>query len=169
MCYRWSQTRSTSCTNLIFPVTSIKVCPLPIQNSMHFWWIEIKDIPKYKLYDNIGDFLKTTFWYHNYDTKRNPWVMLYSHYPISDSCSYYYTLPFILQLCHKPFGILQRVTKGQVMMYCKNFMTSTLLNIGPKVFSESGYRTRTFLLPHLLFFENNQNPFSWNLRVDILC
>ena len=70
-----------------------------------------------------------------------------------------YTLPFILQLCHKPFGILQRVTKGQVMIYCKNFMTSTLLNIGPKVFSKSGYRTRNFLLPPLIFLRTIKIPF----------
>ena len=58
-----------------------------------------------------------------------------------------YTLPFTLQLCYKPLGILQRVTKShisikvhinQVMMYYKNFITSTLLDIGPEAFSERG-------------------------------
>ena len=52
-----------------------------------------------------------------------------------------YTLPFTLQPCYRPLGILQRVTKSQnvtcqVMTYCKNFTTLTLLDIGPQVFSK---------------------------------
>ena len=40
-----------------------------------------------------------------------------------------YTLPFTFQLCYKPLGILQRVTRVkrfiyQVMIYYKNFITS---------------------------------------------
>ena len=88
--------------------TFIKVCPIPIQNKMHCWWNEIKKSPKYKLNDNIGDLLKTAFSYHRNDTKRNPWVMLCSHCPIN-----VYALPFTLQLCYKPLGILQTVTKSQ--------------------------------------------------------
>ena len=132
MCYKWSQTRSTSYTNLIFPVTFIKVCPMPIQNTMHCWWIEIKDIPKYKLYDNIGDLSKTTFWYHSYDTKRNLWVMLCSHCPINDSFMLFthYCLPcsYVTSLLTYCRGWL-RVKRFiyQVTMYCKNFITSTLL------------------------------------------
>ena len=49
VCYKWSQITSISCTNLISLLTSIKVCPIPIQNNMHCWWIEIKENPKYKL------------------------------------------------------------------------------------------------------------------------
>ena len=85
VCYKWSQTRSISCTNLISLLTSIKVWPISIQNNRHCWWIEIKESPKYKLYENIGDLSETTFWYHSNDTKRNLWVMLCSHCPISDS------------------------------------------------------------------------------------
>ena len=85
VCYKWWQTRFTSCTNLVFLLTSIKVYPMPIQNNMHCWWIEIKGSPKYKLHDNIKDLSKTNFWYHSNDTKRNPWVMLCSHCSISDS------------------------------------------------------------------------------------
>ena len=66
-------------------ITFIKVCPIPIQNNMRCWWIEVKKSPKYKLNYNIGDLLKTTFWYHSNNTKRNPWVMLCSHCPINDS------------------------------------------------------------------------------------
>ena len=52
-----------------------------------------------------------------------------------------YTLPFTSQLCYKPLVILQRITKSQkvhnqVMMYYKNFITSTLLDIGPETFSK---------------------------------
>ena len=55
-----------------------------------------------------------------------------------------YTLPFTLQLCYKPLGILQRVTKSQKVHISshdrlKNIITSTLLNIGPRVF-QSGDR-----------------------------
>ena len=97
--YKWLQTRSTSCTNLIFPLSNLyQSVPIRIQNNMHSWWIEIKKSSKYKLNDKIGDLSKTTFWYHSNDTKRNPWVMLCSHCPINDS-SGLYTLPFTLQLC----------------------------------------------------------------------
>ena len=55
VCYNWSRTGSISHTNLIFPVTSIKMC------AQYCWWIEIKKSPKYKLYDNIGDVQKQPF------------------------------------------------------------------------------------------------------------
>ena len=50
-----------------------------------------------------------------------------------------YTLPFTLQLCYKPLGILQRVTKSQKVHISshdglQNTITSTLLNIGPRLF-----------------------------------
>ena len=86
MLYKWSQTRCTSCNNLIFPLHNFyESVPIPIQNNMHCWWIEIKKSPKYKLNDNIGDFSKTTFCYHSNDTNRNLWVMMCSHCPINDS------------------------------------------------------------------------------------
>ena len=84
--YKWTQTRSTSCINLIFPLNNFyQSVPIQIQNNMHCWWIEIKKISKYKLNDNIGDLSKTTFWYRSNDTKINPWVMLCSHCSINDS------------------------------------------------------------------------------------
>ena len=70
-----------------------------------------------------------------------------------------YTLPFTLQLSYKPLGILQRITKSHVMMYCKNFTTSTLLDIGVKVFSEWGYRNKNFLFPPLIFLKTIKAPF----------
>ena len=55
-----------------------------------------------------------------------------------------YTLPFTLQLCYKPLGILQRVTKSQkvhilshdVLQKLHNTNMLALLDIGPEVFSE---------------------------------
>ena len=49
-----------------------------------------------------------------------------------------YTLQFTLQLCYKPPGILQRVTKSQKVHISShdelgNFITSTLHTIGPRV------------------------------------
>ena len=115
------------------------VCPIPIQNNIHCWWIEIKKRPKYKLYDKIGDLSKTAFWYHNNDIKRNLWVIFCSYWPINDSSG---CLPFSLQLCYKPLGILQRVTNSQKAHISShdglwNFLTSTFLTVSPWV-SKSG-------------------------------
>ena len=94
--YKWFQTSSTSCTNLIFPLNNFyQSVPIPTQNNIHCWWIDIKKSPKYKLNDNIGDLPKTTFWYHSNDTKRNPWVMLCSHCPINDSSGYLHTTVYL--------------------------------------------------------------------------
>ena len=50
-----------------------------------------------------------------------------------------YTLLFTLQLCYKPLGILQRVTKSQKVHKSSHnqlqiFKTSTLQNIDPRVY-----------------------------------
>ena len=75
-------------------------CPIPIQNNMHWWWIEIKENHKYKLYGNAGNLSKTTFWNHRSETKRNPWVILCSHCPINNSSGYLHSLPwsFVISL-----------------------------------------------------------------------
>ena len=87
-----------------------------IQNNIYCWIettrIEIKESRQRKFYNNIVDLSIRSFWYHNSDTKRNPWVMLCSHCPINDSPAIY-AVPFTLQFCYKPLGILQRVTKSQ--------------------------------------------------------
>ena len=49
-----------------------------------------------------------------------------------------YTLPFTLQLCYKPLGILQRVTKSHKVHISSDdrfphFITSALLKIGSRV------------------------------------
>ena len=93
VCYKCSKRIPSSYTSMVFLVTFTKACPIPIQNNIHSWVIEIKEIPKYKLH--IGDLSKTTFWYHNNDTKRNPWVMLCSHCPINDSSGYLHTTVYL--------------------------------------------------------------------------
>ena len=88
VCCKWSKTKFSLKISFVFLITFTKACPIPIQNNMHWWWIEIKEIPKYKLYGNNGNLSKTTFWYHRNDTKRNPCVALCSHCPINDSSVY---------------------------------------------------------------------------------
>ena len=57
-----------------------------------------------------------------------------------------YTLPFTLQLCYKPLGVLQRVAKRLKAHLSshdglQNFTTSSLLNIGQRG-SQSGDRVK---------------------------
>ena len=51
--------------------------------------------PEYKFYDNIGDLSVRSFWYYSNGTKRNPWVMPYSHCPINDSSGYLHTTVYL--------------------------------------------------------------------------
>ena len=46
-------------------------------------------------------------------TPRGTLGLCYVHIPQLMTHPAVYTLPFTLQLCYKPLGILQRVTKGQ--------------------------------------------------------
>ena len=163
VCYEWSKTRSTSCTNWIFPVTFTKACPVTIQNNIHWWWIEIKEIPKYKLYGNIVDFLKTTFWYHNNDTKRNPWVMLCSYCPIMTQPAIY-TLPFTLQFWYKLLCILERVTKSRKVYISSHDGLQKLHNINFTWHRSRGFlrdRVKNQEFPPLpaTFLKTIQNPF----------
>ena len=57
-----------------------------------------------------------------------------------------YTLLFTLQLCYKPLGVLQRVTKSQKAHISshdrlQNFLTSNFLTTGPRV-SKGGDRVK---------------------------
>ena len=75
-----------------------------------------------------------------------------------------YARPFTLQLCSQPLGILQRVTKCQKThilskMYCRDFITSTLLDIGPKVSQRRGRKNRSFLLLPVNFWRTIKNLF----------
>ena len=100
VCYKWSKTRFSSNISLVFLMTFTKACPIPIQNNMHWWWIEIKEIPKYKLYGNI----------ENYDivaiTPRETLGLCCAHIAQLMTHPAIYTLPFTLQFCHKPHSIL---------------------------------------------------------------
>ena len=53
-----------------------------------------------------------------------------------------YTLPFTLQLCYKPLGILQRVAKSQKVHISihvlQNLIALSLLDISPQVLSQKG-------------------------------
>ena len=79
---------------------------------MHCLWNEIKKSPKYKLNDNIGDLLKATF-----DiiamTPRGALGLCCIHIAQLMTHPTVYALPFTLQLCYKPLGVLQRETKSQ--------------------------------------------------------
>ena len=103
-----------------------------IQNNNNCWiettQIEIKESPQYKFYNNIGDLSIRSFWYHNSDTKRNPWVMLCSHCPINDSSGYLHTTVY-LAVMYKPLGILQRVTKSQKVHISNHDVLENLHNI----------------------------------------
>ena len=109
------------------------MCPIPIQNNMHWRWIEIKEIPKYKLYGNIGDLSKTTFWYHRNDAKRNAWVMC-AHIARLMINPTIYTLPFTFRLyssqhnkrqCSNRKGI--SIFRNTIILQMHNYLISTLV------------------------------------------
>ena len=166
--YKWSKARPSSYTSMVFLVTFTKASPIPIQNNMHSWWIEIKEIPKYKIYDNNGDLSKTTSWYHSNNTKRNPWVMLCSHCPFNNS-SGFHTLPSTLQLCYKHLGILPRVTKSQKVHISSHDEFQKLHNVNFAWHRSSGFlrervEKQEFPLSPVTFFKNNQKRFPCKLR-----
>ena len=70
-----------------------------IQNNIYCWiettQIKIEESPQSKFYNNIRDLSIRSFWYHNSDTKRNPWVMLCSHFPINDSSGYLHNTVYL--------------------------------------------------------------------------
>ena len=116
LCYKWSQTRSILCSSFIFHVTFTKVSAILIQNNyIYCWGIKIKESPQYKLYDNIGDLSKTTSWNRSNGTKRNPWVMLFSHCAVNE-------LLFTLHLCYNPLFTYYCLSCSYVttlLVYCR--------------------------------------------------
>ena len=105
-----------------------------------------------QIVDNIEDLSIGSFWYHSKWHQGNPLgyvVFTFPHLRIAlwlccvHICqlmthSAVFTLPFTLQLCYKPLGILHRVTKSQKVHISshdglQNFITSTLLTIGPRI------------------------------------
>ena len=127
-----------------------------IQNNSNYWiettQIEIEESPQYKFYNNIGDLSIRSFWYHNSDTKRNPWVC-YVHIAQLMTHSAIYTTPFTLQLCYKPLGILQRVTKSQKVHISNHDGLENLHNINffwhrSQGFPEREQSSRNFHIPN---------------------
>ena len=83
-----------------------------------------------------------------------------------------YTLPFTLQLCYKPLGILQRVTKKQKVYISSHDKLQKLYNINfpgyrPPGFLREWLEKEKFPTSPITFFKNNQKPFSCNLRVEV--
>ena len=83
-----------------------------------------------------------------------------------------YTLPFTLQLCCKPLGILQRVSKSQKVHISSHDELQKLHNINFAWHRSQGFlremvEKQEFPPSPVTFFKNNQKPFPWNLRVDI--
>ena len=75
-----------------------------------------------------------------------------------------YTLSFTLQLCYKPLGILQRVTKSQ-MVHISSDVLQKLRNIDFvrhkfRGFPIEGVQKQEFSALLINFFENNQKPFT---------
>ena len=81
-----------------------------------------------------------------------------------------YTLPFTLQLCYKPLGILQRVTKNQKVHISSHDVLQKLNNIDfawhrSRDFLKEEVRKQVFPAFHMKAFENNQKLFSSNLII----
>ena len=71
-----------------------------------------------------------------------------------------YTLPFTLQLCYKPLGILQRVTKSQkVHISSHDGLKKTSQHKfawhRPQSFPEKGQSSRSFPFPNQTFWRKN--------------
>ena len=88
--YKWSQTKSISCTNFYQSVS-----PIAVKSNMNCWWIDIKESLQYKLYKNIGDLTKAIFWYQSNDTKRKPSVILCSLDQINKSSGSLHIIAYI--------------------------------------------------------------------------
>ena len=83
-----------------------------------------------------------------------------------------YTLPFTLELCYKPLGILQRVAKSQKVHISSHDKLQKLHNInfpgyGSRGFLREGLEKQECPPSPITFLKNNQKRFPWNLRVDI--
>ena len=173
--YKWSQTRFTSCTNFIFFVTFIKLCPIHIQKNISCGWIEIKESPKYPNTNfNTGDLPETTFSFHSNDFKRNPWVTLCLHCPINDSCSNLYMTIYFAVMLQASWHTAEGETKSQKVQISSHDALQKLHN-----FDFAWHRSQDFLREEvekqelspspINFFENNKKLFPWNLRVYVPC
>ena len=160
VCYKCSKRIPSSYTSMVFPVTFTKVRPIPIQNRKSLNTNFILEIYQKQPFDIIA---------------MTPWetlglccvriAQLKIHLAI-------YTLLFTLQLCYKPLGILQRVTKRQNVHISSHDKLQKLHNInfsGHRLrgFFREGLEKQEFPPSSVTFFKSNQKSFPWNLRVDI--
>ena len=132
---------------------------------------------EYKFYDNIGDLSVRSFWYHSNDTKRNPRVMLRSHFPINDSSGYLHTTVYLAVMLQaswhtaegnkvKKFIEFCRVKRiiDQIMMDWKNVPTSNLLWHRSQIFPEKEQSSRNFPFANQIFWTKN-TPLSLTKRI----
>ena len=109
-----------------------------------------------------------SFWYHSNNTKRNPWVMCV-HIAQLMTHPAMYTIPFTLQLCYKPLGILQRVTKSQKVHISSHDGLKKLHNINfawhrSQSFPEKEQSSRNFPFPNQIFWTKN-TPLWLTIRI----
>ena len=111
--FKWSETRSISCTNSIFPLNFIRVCA-----QYQFKTTSTVDGLRLRKYLNTNFMIKLKICQKQpFDiiamTPRGTLGLCCVHIAQLMTHPAIYTLPFTLQLCYKPLGILQRVTKSQ--------------------------------------------------------
>ena len=83
-----------------------------------------------------------------------------------------YTVPFTLQLCYKPLGILQKITKSQKVHISSHDELQKFHNTNFTWHRSQGFlrervEKQEFPPSPVTFFKSNQKPFPWNLRVNI--
>ena len=87
-------------------------CLIPSQNPMHCWWIKIKENPKCKLYDNVGNWEKQQAFDIITMTPRGTLGLCCVHIVHLVTYPAIPTLPLTLQLCRKSIGILLMIIKS---------------------------------------------------------
>ena len=107
---------------------------------------------------SVANFIPSKFW----SLSQGVLEVLCSHCPIKDS-SGCFTLSFTFQLCYKPLGKLQMVTKSQKVHISTddglpNFTISTLLKIGSGFPKVAGIRSS---LKKVLNLSRNRSFILW--------
>ena len=66
-----------------------------------------RENPQYRFYNNIGDLSIRSFRYHSSDTKRDPWVILFSHCPINDSSGFFHNIVYLAVMLQASWHIAE--------------------------------------------------------------
>ena len=66
-------------SNMIFPLTFIKVWLKPMQMNKRCEWIKTEEGSEYNFFDSTENLSMISFWYHSKWHQRNPWILLRSH------------------------------------------------------------------------------------------